>query len=167
MPAVLYSSSMLSISHAATGAFLAAKLHNPLLYIPVVLISHYIEDWVLHWDVGTGLSNGTRKKSTAFILEIFDILLAAGIVLAMYPTSPLHAIQNLFSGQFVGLDPYVGALIALLPDFIEAPRNFFHWNPPFLKPLNAFHHAVHHSTSNIIKGLWPQLVLLSGLWIFR
>lgn len=158
---------MLSISHAATGAFLAAKLHNPLLYVPAVLVSHYIEDWILHWDVGTGLSNGTRKKSTAFILEVFDLLLAVGIVFAMYPTSPLHPIQNIFSGQFGGLDPYVGALIALLPDFLEAPRNFFLWNPSFLKPINAFHHSIHRSTSNIIKGLWPQLVLLAGLWIFR
>ncbi len=158
---------MLSISHAATGAFLAAKLHNPILYVPVVLLSHYVEDWILHWDVGTGLSNGTRKKSTAFILEIFDLLLAVGIVLAMYPISTLHPIQNLLTGQFGGLDPYVGALVGLLPDFLEAPRNFFRWNPPFLKPINAFHHAIHRSTPNIIKGLWPQLVLLSGLWIFR
>ncbi|MEK7458021.1 MAG: hypothetical protein AAB612_00835, partial [Patescibacteria group bacterium] len=89
---------MLSISHAATGAFLAAKLHNPLLYVPVVLVSHYIEDWVLHWDVGTGLSNGTRKKSTAFILEIFDLALAGFIVFSMYP---IHRGGNLGSMEIL------------------------------------------------------------------
>jgi hypothetical protein len=158
---------MLSISHAATGAVLAAKIQNPLLFIPIVLASHYIEDYILHWDVGTGLTNGTRKKEHAFVMEIVDLLLAAGIVLAMYPISPITGIQQFFTGQWADLIPYFGAFFGLLPDFMEAPRNFMQWNPIFLRPFNAFHHAVHRSTPEMIKGLWPQIVLLSGLWIFH
>jgi hypothetical protein len=158
---------MLSISHAATGAVLAAKIQNPLLFIPIVLASHYIEDYILHWDVGTGLTNGTRKKEHAFAMELIDLLLAGVIVLAMYPISPLHGIQQFFTGQWMGLIPYFGAFVGLLPDFIEAPRNFFQWNPVFLRPFNTFHHAVHRSTPDMMKGLWPQIVLLSGLWIFH
>ncbi|EKD43638.1 MAG: hypothetical protein ACD_72C00193G0001, partial [uncultured bacterium] len=71
---------MLSVSHAVTGAFIAAKLPHPALYVPLILASHYLEDWIPHWDVGTGLSNGTRKRSTAFILEIFDLAIALGLV---------------------------------------------------------------------------------------
>ncbi|HKY73689.1 MAG TPA: hypothetical protein VJ246_00030 [Patescibacteria group bacterium] len=157
---------MLSISHAATGAFLAAKLQHPLLYIPATLASHYLEDWVLHWDVGTGLTNGTRKRTHAFFLELIDLALAGTIVLWMYPTNPLSAIQHFFTGQWTGLDPYFGAFLGLLPDFIEAPRNFLRWNPWFLKPFNTFHHAVHNSTPNMLLGLMPQVVVLAAiLWL--
>ncbi|MBI5150980.1 MAG: hypothetical protein HZA34_00205 [Candidatus Pacebacteria bacterium] len=158
---------MLSLSHAATGAFLAAKLQNPLLYIPIILASHYLEDYILHWDVGTGLSNGTRKREHAFMLEVIDLGLTAVLVFAMYPTTPWTITQHVFAGQWTSLAPYIGAFFALVPDFIEAPRNFFHWNPWFLKPLNAFHHAIHHSTPNMLLGLTPQLILLAGLWFFR
>ena len=148
---------MLSISRAATGAFLAAKLQNPVLYIPAILASHYLEDWILHWDVGTGLSNGTRKRSHAFVLELIDLVLAIGVVFLMFRDSA------------VGVQPqiYFGAFLGLLPDFLEAPRNFFNWNPKFLKPLNSFHHSLHHSTPNVLRGLIPQVILLALLWAMK
>jgi hypothetical protein len=148
---------MLSISHAATGAFIAAKVQNPLLYVPLVLASHYAEDFVLHWDVGTGLSNGSRKPYHAFMLELIDLALAAGIVWLMYKTAT----------PMIQVDAGVGALIGLLPDFIEAPRNFLHWNPWFLRPLNKFHHALHHSTPNMALGLAPQVILLLALFALK
>lgn len=148
---------MLSISHAATGAFIAAKLPNPLLYVPLVLASHYLEDWIVHWDVGTGLTNGTRKRRHAMYMELVDLGLAVLLVWLMYktatPTTQVHA----FTGAFVGL----------VPDFIEAPRNFLNWNPWYLHPLNTFHHKLHHSTPNILVGLLPQVLLLLALVAFR
>ncbi len=158
---------MLSISHAATGAFIAAKLQNPWLFIPATLMSHYLEDWILHWDVGTGLTNGTRKRVDAFKFELIDLALAGGFVWLMYPIDLVDAGRQFFTGHWGELLPYFGAFFGLLPDFIEAPRNFLKWNPWFLKPLNAFHHAVHRSTPNIIVGLTPQIVLLALLLVFK
>lgn len=150
---------MLSISHALTGAFIAYKLPNPILYIPLVLASHYIEDWILHWDVGTGLSNGSRKRSTAFFLELIDLAIAGILVLVLFRTDPLSLLPA----------PHVlfGAFLGLLPDFLEAPRNFIAYNPPWLKPLNDFHHNFHHSTPNMLMGLLPQAVVLTIILLFR
>lgn len=148
---------MLSVSHALTGAIIAEKVHNPILYIPLVLASHYLEDWILHWDVGTGLSNGTRKKSTAMLLEIVDLALTGVLVLAFFQMGKT-AIQY---------DAFFGAFLGLLPDFLEAPRNFLHWNPWFLKPFNDFHHGFHHSTPNILRGLAPQFVVVGLIFFFR
>ena len=145
---------MLSISHAATGAFIATKVSNPLIAFPLVLASHYAEDYILHWDVGTGLTNGTRKRATAFLLELIDLVLAGALVFLLFQQSAAAVNMNAWFGAFVGL----------LPDFIEAPRNFFHWNPWFLKPLNRFHHALHHSTPNMALGLLPQIILLALLF---
>src|SRR5690606_33974863 len=121
------------------------------------MASHYLEDYILHWDVGTGLSNGSRKRSTAFLLELGDLAIAAGLVWFMYKSAT----------PSVQMHTAIGAFVGLLPDFMEAPRNFLHWNPWFLKPFNKFQHSLHHSTPNMVKALIPHIVLLVALFSFR
>ena len=148
---------MLSISHALTGAFIATKVNSPLLYIPLTLASHYLEDWILHWDVGTGLTNGSRKKRDAILLEFGDLAITGILFLLLFqlgkPELNWHA--------------YFGAFFGLLPDFVEAPRNFWNYNPPWLKVFNDFHHNFHHSTPNMVLGLLPQVILLVGIIVLR
>lgn len=148
---------MLSISHALTGAFIATKVANPLFSIPLILASHYLEDWILHWDVGTGLSNGSRRKSTAILLEIGDLLIAAFLIYLWFQHGDTSLDWRAWYGAFFGL----------LPDFLEAPRNFLHYNPWWLKPFNDFHHGFHHSTPNMLLGLLPQLVVLIFIYLMR
>lgn len=152
---------MLSISHCLTGAFIASQVPDPAIYTPIVLASHYFEDWIPHWDVGTGLGNGTRKRSTAFLLEIGDLLLAGIFVLAVFswPIGDFWPLSGLWPTNPVTFHAIVGAFIGLLPDLIEAPRNFLKWEPFFIKPLNKFHGSWHHSTPNKWLGLTPQVLL--------
>lgn len=156
---------MLSISHAATGAFIAVKIGNPLLAIPLILLSHYLEDAVPHWDAGTGLGSGKKTRSDAIKHGIIDLILAGLVVLAFYPSVFSHLSPATF--DLVSLTPIWGAFFGLLPDFLEAPRNFLKYEPVFLKPLNKFHHLFHHSIPRAIDGLAPQILLLIILWIFR
>jgi len=142
---------MLSIAHTATGAIIAAKLQHPLLYIPLILAAHYLQDNIVHWDVGTGLTNGSRKRMHAFFFEWIDLVLSLTIILLLYPPSSL---------SLHTLHPYIGACIAIIPDFLEFPKNFLHWDIPLIRPLNAFHHRFHRSTPNIVLGLLPQIILL-------
>lgn len=148
---------MLSISHTLTGAFIASKLGNPALYIPLTLASHYLEDWIPHKDVGTGLSTGRRKKSTAIILEFVELAVSVGLLYLF------------FQHGHVGVrwPIWIAAFFSLLPDFLEAPRNFLHWEPAFLKPFNDFHQMFHHSTFNWIVGLGPQVLLVVLIWLLR
>lgn len=140
---------MLSISHSLTGAFIATALPHPLVYVPLTLASHYLEDWIPHWDVGTGLSNGSRSRRTAIILELFDLALAGGLILLFwYQASPMLLVHAM-----------VGGFVGLVPDFLEAPRNFLKWEPKFLKPINNFHGMFHHSTPHKLLGLAPQVLL--------
>lgn len=140
---------MLSISHTLTGAFLATTLRHPALYIPAVLASHYFEDWVPHWDVGTGLSKGTRKRHHAIIMEFVELGISFVLLFAIFQIG--HDGINWLA--------WFGAFLGLLPDFLEAPRNFLKWEPWFLKPLNDFHGYFHHSTPKILYGLAPQVML--------
>ena len=148
---------MLSISHALTGALIATKIENPVFSIPLVLASHYVEDWILHWDVGTGLSNGSRKIHTAMFLEVFDLLIAAGLVYFWFQSGHTQ----------LSMAAWYGAFFGLLPDFLEAPRNFLHYNPWWLKPFNDFHHGFHHSTPNMILGLLPQIAVIALIFFLR
>jgi hypothetical protein len=141
---------MLSISHTLTGAFIASKLPHPVLYIPLIFASHYLQDWIPHWDVGTGLSVGKRKKSTAIILELGELVISFGLVYLFWKTNSSGLSWHIWAG----------AGVALIPDFMEAPRNFLKWEPSWLKPINTFHGLFHHSTPNLILGLLPQILVI-------
>jgi len=156
---------MLSIAHAATGAFIATKIGNPLLSAPIILLSHYAQDAIHHYDAGTGLSSGQKTRRTAFILGSLDLLLAALTVIIMYPDS-IPIIRN---SSFIiqNQAPLWGALLGLLPDFLESPRNFLHYEPHWLRPINRFHALFHHSIKDIAAGLAPQVILLVTLWILH
>jgi len=157
---------MLSISHAVTGAFIAIHIQDPYISIPLILASHYLEDAVPHWDVGTGLGNGSKPRALALKHGIIDLVLSGMIVLAFYYSS-FPIVANLADASVRDFAPYWGAFIGLFPDFLEAPRNFLGSEPFFLKPINKFHHLFHHSIPRPLDGLSPQILLLIILWIFR
>ena len=148
---------MLSVAHAATGALIASKLPHPLLYIPLAIGAHYLEDWIPHWDVGTGLTNGNRTKRTAFILEIFDLILTVAVIYYFWQ----HTQTTLQT------DIWVGALAGLTPDLLGTPKIFLGWKIKLLEPLNKFHESFHHSIPNIAMGLLPQVILLGVIWLLR
>lgn len=152
---------MLSIAHAATGAVLATQITNPLLSVPLILTSHYALDAIAHYDAGTGLSSGKKTRKTALFLGILDLILAGGLVLTLYP----YLGFRIWDLGFWSQAPVWGALLGLLPDFLEAPRNFLRYEPSWLKPINRFHASFHHSIPSIPAGLAPQIILLTLLWI--
>ena len=145
---------MLSIPHSLTGAFLASTVPTPYLYIPGALAFHYLQDWVPHWDFGTGLSTGKRTKRTAILLELGELVVTAGLIYVLFQRSHAEIQYHI----------WIGALAGILPDFIEAPRNFFKWEPFFLKPLNEFHGLFHTSTHNILVGLLPQVLTVAVIF---
>lgn len=150
---------MTSIAHVATGAFVASVLPHPVLYIPIAVGLHYLADWTPHWDFGTGLSTGKRSRRTAAILGTLDLLAGLALVYALWQ-APSSAIQYHI---------WAGAIAGILPDLMEAPRNFLKWEPAFLKPFNDFHESVHVSITNVALGIFPQVivvgyVVLTSLW---
>jgi hypothetical protein len=153
----MFSSVMLSIAHSVTGAFIATTLPDPLLYVPTIFASHYLGDWIPHWDVGTGLSSGKRKRSTAIILELGELAITFGLVYFFWQ----HGHQE------INWTAWIGAGVALLPDFLEAPRNFLKWEPWFIKPFNQFHGLFHHSTPNQLFGLLPQIMVVAVIWMLK
>lgn len=156
---------MLSISHAAVGAFIAVKVGNPYLAIPLILLSHYLSDAVPHWDAGTGLSSGKKTRAQALTHGLLDLALAGILVLVFFPSAIPYILDSKF--YILNSAPIWGGIVGLLPDFLESPRNFLGWEPAFLKPINRFHHSFHHSIPRALDGLAPQILLLALLWFYR
>ncbi|OGD71998.1 hypothetical protein A3A84_02445 [Candidatus Collierbacteria bacterium RIFCSPLOWO2_01_FULL_50_23] len=148
---------MLSIAHATTGAFIATKIPNPYLSIPLILASHFLEDYIPHWDVGQGLSKKNKGHKDAFLQELFTD----------FPASILLVFFFFQYGQPFSIYPWLGWFFALLPDFIEFPYLFLGWRFTPIKQLAAFHKYFHHSTPEKLKGLLPQVVLILLIYILR
>lgn len=148
---------MLSISHVTTGAYIAAKVSNPIIAFPLILASHYLEDWIPHWDVGTGLSKGTRKRKDAFVWGVADLLIAFAIVFLFW-----QILSNKLEWWV-----FLGGIIGIVPDLLEAPRNFLGYEPSWLKPFNNFHHNFHHSIPDRFAGLLPQVILLLVIFLLK
>lgn len=155
---------MLSIPHSLTGAFIASKLPHPILYIPLTLGMHYLCDWIPHWDVGTGLSTGKRKRSTALILELGELVITVGLIYWFF-FADFGKPLNLTDSYSIHI--WMGALTGIIPDLVEAPRNFLKWEPWFIKPFNDVHGSFHHSTPHILIGLIPQVILVLLIWLLK
>lgn len=146
---------MLSITHATTGALITSKIPNPAISIPLTLATHYLQDYIPHWDLGQGLTNGCKDKKSAFFQELL-IDLPLSIILVYFffqhsqPFSPL---------------PWLGWFFGLLPDFLEFPYLFLNIKTWPLEPLANFHSRFHHSTTKKLLGLLPQLAIIIAAYL--
>lgn len=109
---------MTATAHALIGASIAAKVTNPLLGIPLAIISHFIADMIPHWDAGTN-----HKKKTKLRLGIestFDVLLGFALVILLFRNTvePIYLFSMVIAAQ--------------LPDWLKTPSDLFGLHvPPF------------------------------------
>ena len=96
---------MWMIPHTLVGITLAAKIENPLVSLPLALLSHYLVDFIPHW---TQTPTFFGKKSIALYVD-FIISLSLGIFFALkFP---------LWSNEF-----WIVILGAALGNFLDAIR---------------------------------------------
>jgi hypothetical protein len=144
---------MLSISHAVTGAFIASALPHPLLFIPLAFISHFVLDYIIHYDIGVTIKTHHLSKIQIVFWESLDLLGAVILVALFWQQTPDH-----FTWQI-----WLGALAAITPDIIESTDYFFSRPLKILQPFYHFHHTYHHSTKNVFLGLLTQVILILAL----
>lgn len=65
---------MTATGHAIIGTIIAAKISNPVLAIPIALLSHIAADAFPHWDTATNIKTKGRKR--VFIESFFDVLIS-------------------------------------------------------------------------------------------
>src|SRR3990172_6018337 len=141
---------MTATAHALIGASIALKVTNPLLGIPIAILSHFIADLIPHWDAGT---NHKKKSLTRLKMEAAaDVLL--GFLLAY-----------LIFWKFV--DPeylFVMIIAAQLPDWLEAPSWMFGFKVPPFSWLDWLGHKL-QSRMQLPWGLVTQVIIV-GMLVF-
>ncbi len=142
---------MTATAHALIGASIAAKVTNPILAIPIAIISHFVADFIPHWDAGT--NHRQKTKSRLRLEATLDVVLG-------------FAAAFLIFGRVV--DPtylFIMIIAAQLPDWIEAPSWMFGLNVPPFSWMNWASHNL-QSRMQLPWGLITQIVTVGLMILF-
>lgn len=121
-------------NHVLVGSLIAVTVKEPVLVLPLALLSHYILDALPHYGYpGHGGYKEAFKHKSTYVLEGLNIV---GLVLLIFT---IH-----FSVWVVS----AAALLALLPDF-EWPYRYWFYERKNLRPPNTitakFHQKIQWS----------------------
>ncbi len=143
---------MLSTTHALTGGLIVTKVKSPLFSLPLILLIHYAMDAVPHWDFGTKLRERGRLKTA--ILGITELTFA--LIVSWF----LFQKDRSFSPLL-----WLGILLSLAPDFLDAPFRFLGIKLPFSEELYRLHHRFHRKHFFFL-GLLPQVIIIALILLF-
>ena len=172
---------MLETSHVVVGMVIGKYVPNPLLAFIFSFLSHFILDFIPHWDgdqkaINNSNSNQNSKilstKERFFSKEIQNLLkcdVLASFILFIYfsvsgiiwPNFP--DILSFFNFLIINPSWPLGVLGAILPDLLT----YFDFLTDFtnkhdfeaFKKLKIFHKKIQHSAPKI-WGLLIQIVLI-------
>lgn len=113
---------MLLTPHTAAGIAIASVLPDPQIAIPLSFFSHFILDFIPHWDrIGLGLLEEKFRplspKSFPFQFILLDALLSLTISLFFF--------NRVLPDYGLGVTILFSAFAANLPDLFYVPLAFF------------------------------------------
>lgn len=145
---------MLATTHSLASALIVSKIPSPALSLPLVIIFHYLLDFIPHWDAGTGLTNGKKTKRKALFYTIVDLVIAGSSVYFLFQLNkPFWPIL------------WVGILLGIMPDILEFPALFLNFRPFPINVLEKFHSEIMHRSSSFPLGLIPQIIIIAIILI--
>jgi hypothetical protein len=153
---------MLELPHVAVGAAIATFIPNPLISVPVSIASHFIGDYIPHWNPHLQTELKTRGSIT---FSTASILMADSSLAALTGYS---IIFSHISNPAMAINILLCCAGAVLPDIVEIPLFFFHYKNKFLAQLAKFQKA-HQWNVPLLPGLFSQavVILLSLAVIYR
>lgn len=117
-------------AHSLIAAAIVTKISNPLIGLPVVLVSHFVMDKVPHWDIMTNKNKTNFQIGRDTLLDIIFGFIGAGILFLLLPgTNPVYFFSGIFLSQF--------------PDLLEAPYLLPQLKNPVSTVVYDFQHYVH------------------------
>ncbi len=124
---------MTATGHAVIGVALAAAIPNPMIGIPIAVLSHIPADLFPHWDIGTNRKSKGEKKFVygAFADVIISYLVTFLLVAFVFPqVNIVYALAMVFASQFFDwlAAPYVFLRLMKPP--------IFYWTYKFQKTFD-------------------------------
>lgn len=145
--------SMTATAHALIGTILASQIPNPLIAVPIAILSHIPADIIPHWDAGT--HEDTKKRSLIRNEAIIDVVL--GFFVSYLLAYFLFPETNLI---------YIFIMInaSLLLDWLSAPCYFFKWRIFPFKQVCSFQQAHNHKLDKP-WGIITQVIVVVGMLV--
>lgn len=142
---------MTATGHAVLGVAIAAAISNPIIGIPLAILSHVAADAFPHWDTGTNMLKKSRQE---FVVgSVVD--LAFSIILAYLLT------QFLFSGLNL-IYVFTMVIAAQGLDWATSPYVFLRWKfPPF-----SYFYALQKSFDHRLDKPWGIIGQIGILLFF-
>lgn len=142
---------MTATAHSLAGASIGKIVPNPVLAIPLAILSNLLMDLVPHWDTGTNWRN--RPRAITFFATGIDVVLGLFLSFLVFgkTTNSLYLISVVFA--------------ATLPDWLEAPYLFFGWNFPPFSWLYQFQ-SKFHAKNGLPGGIISQILVVFPLLLF-
>lgn len=138
--------SMTATAHALIGASIAAKITNPLIGIPLAIVSHFVADLIPHWDAGTNHKN--KSLARLKIEATLDVLLGFALTFLIF--------RNFVDLRYL----FVMVIAAQSPDWLEAPSWMFGFKVPPFSWLDWLGHKL-QARLQLPWGLVTQVVIVT------
>lgn len=149
---------MTATGHALIGLALAAQIPNPIVGIPVAIISHIAADAFPHWDTGTTMRKKSKRKfvTQSFIDLGISFVLPLILLYYFFPqTNPVYAFIMIIAAQGF--------------DWATAPLIFLGWKFPPFTWFQAAQRSFDHKLDKpwgVIGQIAVIIILLSLAIIF-
>ena len=128
------------------------NLSSLILIALVAIVSHYVLDWIPHWD--GPLNKAHFKKTGVAIINKGDVLIHSLDVILVI------AVMIIFHNEFDSGTIIFGSLVSMLPDFVKIGYiTRLKTNDKFMKQLK-FHAKIQKEVSWKL-GLLTQAVILA------
>lgn len=141
---------MLETPHVLIGAAIATAIPNPVVALPLALASHFITEYIPHWNphLFTELKTLGRVSHRSLTIVTIDasLALAVGTWIALHSPQPSIVLA--------------ACLLAVLPDVLEIPYFFFNWHPKFEERLVLWQRA-HQWNVKPILGILTQILVIA------
>lgn len=134
---------MTATNHVLTGLLIVSVVPNPIISLPLALLSHFLLDSLPHY--GNAII-GKDSLTFKVILgaDMYLALVCLGLVFLLAPENG----ALLIAGGILAASPD----LMWLPDFINANR---HLPPPIYDPIRRFHARIQWFQRP--KGAWVEL----------
>lgn len=144
---------MLELPHVLVGATIATLIPNPAISLPLSLASHFLTDYVPHWNprIGTEKKKYGHYLPLTICLLFFDSIL--GLISGTYLSSRFLPDTNRF------IVSMLCCFLAVAPDVAEIPHFFFNMKIAWIEKLLAFQ-KTHQWNVPVFWGITSQLAVM-------
>ncbi|MDO8487955.1 MAG: hypothetical protein Q7S31_01400 [bacterium] len=154
---------MLELPHTLVGAAIATAIPNPYIALPLALASHFVTDYLPHWNphINTELKSKGMISSKSRLI----ILLDSGFALMLGTLIAARFLPDVSRFSVI----FFACFLAVAPDVAEIPYYFLGMqNVPLIKKLISWQRGHQWNVRPMLGVLTQAIVVIASLIvIFR